>query len=207
MNHEKLLIVGAGGHGKVVCDIARLLGQWKSISFLDDDKTKNNSTGMDIIGGFDEVQKYIGTHDIIIAFGNNAKRKEYFNIAEKLGASIPSLIHPKTTLAENVIIGAGTVIVAGVIINTHSKIGKGCIINTASSVGHDNKIDDFVHIASGSTLAGTVHVKTGSWLGLACIISNNISITNDCVIAAGAVVVSNITQKGTYAGVPAKKIK
>lgn len=207
INNDKLIIVGAGGHGKAVCDIARLLGKWKTINFLDDNNSTKSELGIDVIGSFNDVRKYLSDHDIIIAIGNNTKREKYFTILEKMGAVMPTIIHPKATLAENVIVGTGSVIMAGVIINTFSKIGKGCILNTASIIGHDNYIEDFVHVATGSTLAGTVHVKKSTWLGLCCVINNNITIARDSVIAAGAVVVRDITETGTYVGVPAKKIK
>ena len=103
-------------------------------------------------------------------------------------------------------LGAGTVVMAGAVINCCTKIGKGCIINTGSTIDHDNLIEDYVHISPGAHLAGTVNVGRGTWLGIGSIVSNNINITGDCKIGAGTVVVMDITELGTYVGVPSRRL-
>ena len=95
---------------------------------------------------------------------------------------------------------------AGAVINCCTKIGKGCIINTGATIDHDNLIEDYVHISPGVHLAGTVKVGQGSWLGIGSVVSNNINITSGCKVGAGAVVVKDITEPGTYVGVPVTKI-
>jgi acetyltransferase-like isoleucine patch superfamily enzyme len=95
---------------------------------------------------------------------------------------------------------------AGVVINSSTKIGKGCIINTSSSLEHDNVIEDYVHISPGVRLAGTVRIGKGSWLGIGSVVSNNVNICSGCKVGAGAVVVKDITEPGTYVGVPVRKI-
>lgn len=95
---------------------------------------------------------------------------------------------------------------AGAVVNPGSTIGKGCIINTCSSVDHDCQIGDYVHISIGAHLAGTVILGKNTWVGAGATISNNIEITSCCMIGAGAVVINDIIEKGTYVGVPARKI-
>ena len=95
---------------------------------------------------------------------------------------------------------------AGVVINSSSRIGKGCIINTSSSLDHDNVIENYVHISPGVNMAGTVKVGKGSWIGIGSVVSNNVNICSDCKVGAGAVVVKDITEPGTYVGVPVRKI-
>jgi len=202
---DKLIIIGAGGHGKVVADIAIKTNKWQNIAFLDDESNKTN-LGIMVIGKTYDVSKYKDEADFFVAIGNNAARE---NIQEKLianGASIAILIHPDATIGADVEIGIGTVVMAGVVINSSSKIGKGCIINTNSSIDHDNIIEDYVHISPGANLAGTVKVGRGSWLGIGSIISNNVSICSGCILGAGAVAVKDITEPGTYVGVPVRKI-
>ena len=94
---------------------------------------------------------------------------------------------------------------AGAVINTDTTIGEGCIINTCSSVDHDNRLGDFVHVAVGAHLCGTVEVGRRTWIGAGATVSNNISVCDDCILGAGAVVVKDIKEKGTYIGVPAEK--
>lgn len=203
---NKLLIIGASGHGKVVADIALKMNKWESISFLDDNENLKSSMGIDVIGTTKDVHKFIDSHDVIVSIGNNSTREKIQNMLEKLGASIPVLIHPSAIIGNDVEIGIGTVVIAGVVINCCTKIGKGCIINTSATIGHDNIIEDFVHISPGAHLAGTVKVGQGSWLGIGSIVRNNIIITQNVNIGAGAVVVKNITESGTYIGIPAKKV-
>lgn len=176
---NKLLIIGASGHGKVVADIALKMNKWESISFLDDNENLKSSMGIDVIGTTKDVHKFIDSHDVIVGIGNNSTREKIQNMLEKLGASIPVLIHPSAIIGNDVEIGIGTVVMAGVVINCCTKIDKGCIINTSATIDHDNIIEDFVHISPGAHLAGTVKVGQGSWLGIGSIVRNNIVITQN----------------------------
>lgn len=203
---DKLLIIGASGHGKVVADIAIKMKKWKWIAFLDDDLNIKSSMGIKVIGTSDKVSEFIKEFDVFVGIGDNTIRQRIHNKLEKLGASIPVLVHPNAIIGENVDIGNGTVIMAGAIINCCTFIGKGCIINTGSTIDHDNYIEDFVHISPGAHLAGSVRVGLGSWLGIGSIVSNNVTITGGCKIGAGAVVIKNITESGTYVGIPVRRI-
>ena len=204
--NTKLLIIGAGGHGKVIADIALRMKKWEYIAFLDDSENVKISMGIEIIDKSTSVSKYIEDYDIFVGIGNNVVRKKVQEELEDLGAIIPVLIHPSAIIGEQVYLGAGTVVMAGAVINCCTKIGKGCIINTASTIDHDNKIDDYVHISPGAHLAGTVRVGSGTWLGIGSVVINNINIINECKIGAGAVVIKDITETGTYIGIPARRV-
>lgn len=202
---EKLLIIGASGHGKVVADIALKMNKWKSIAFLDDDETVKSTMGIEVVGKLIDAFIHIQDCDIFVGVGNNTTRE---HIQEKLrveGASIPKLIHPSAIIGERVELGVGTVVMAGVVINSCTEIGNGCIVNTGATVDHDNLIGDYVHISPGAHLAGTVKVGSGSWLGIGSVVSNNVSIGGGCNVGAGAVVIKDITETGTYIGVPARR--
>lgn len=201
---NKLLIIGASGHGKVVADIAMKMNKWQGIAFLDDDENIESSMGIEVIGKSSNFT-YINDYDIFVAIGNNEIREEIQNQLEKAGASIPVLIHPDAVLGEQVELMSGTVVMAGVVINCCTRIGKGCIINTGATIDHDNVIEDYVHISPGAHLSGTVKIGKGTWLGIGSIVSNNVNIISGSKIGAGAVVVRGITEPGTYAGVPARR--
>ncbi|MDI6505164.1 acetyltransferase [Bacillus sp. N5-665] len=203
---EKLLIIGASGHGKVIADIALKMNKWKSIAFLDDNENVKSSMGIEIIDKSASISKYIDDYDFFVGIGNNAIREKIQGQLEAEEASIPVLIHPSATIGEQVYLEAGTVVMAGAVINCCTKIGKGCIINTASTVDHDNVIEDYVHISPGAHLAGTVKVGRGTWLGIGSVVSNNINITHSCKIGAGAVVIRDITESRTYVGVPVRRV-
>ena len=203
---EKLLIIGASGHGKVVADIALSMKRWKYIAFLDDNENLKTSLGLEVIGSSNDIDKYIQDYDVFVGIGNNSIRKQIQEKLESKSASIPTLIHPNATIAREVEIDVGTVIMAGAIINCSTTIGKGSIINTGATIDHDNVIRKFVHISPGAHLAGTVEVGSNTWVGIGTIISNNLSITDDCIIGAGAVVIENIVKQGLYVGVPVRRV-
>jgi sugar O-acyltransferase (sialic acid O-acetyltransferase NeuD family) len=203
---NKLLIIGASGHGKVVADIALKMNSWKSVAFLDDDKNIRSSMGLDVIGTSDDIFTHLDEYEIVVGIGNNTTRQRIHEKLEIFGASIPVLMHPNAVIGNQVDIGIGSVVMAGVVINCCTKIGRGCIINTGSTIDHDNYIDDFVHISPGSHLAGTVKVGKESWLGIGSVVSNNITITNGCKVGAGSVVIKDITEPGVYVGVPVRRV-
>jgi sugar O-acyltransferase (sialic acid O-acetyltransferase NeuD family) len=203
---EKLLVIGASGHGKVVADIALKMNKWQSVAFLDDDINIKSSMGLEVLGTSSEVSKYIEEYEVFVGIGNNTTRQKVQAMLESIGAQTPILIHPSSIVGEKVEIESGTVLMAGAIVNCCTKIGKGCIINTGSTIDHDNFIEDFVHVSPGCHLAGTVTIGKGTWLGIGSVISNNVKITCDCKIGAGAVVIKDINEIGTYLGVPARRI-
>lgn len=203
---DKLIIIGASGHGKVVADIAQKINRWKDINFLDDDDLIKSSMGIKIVGKSTDALKFLEDNDIFVAIGNNVIREKIQNNLEAKGASIPILIHPSVVIGEQVEILSGTVVMAGCVINCCTSIGKGCIINTGATIDHDSYIQDFVHISPGTHLAGTVKVGKGSWLGIGSSISNNVNITSGCKIGAGAVVINDITEPGVYVGVPVRRL-
>lgn len=201
-----LIIIGAGGHGKVVADIALKMGKWQKILFLDDNEFNKSVIGLKVIGKSTDAHKFIPNSDVFIAVGNNDRREEIQNVLKRKGASIPVLVHPTAIIGEEVELKEGTVVMAGVIINSGSRIGKGCIINTGATIDHDNILEDYVHISPGVHTAGNVKVQKNTWIGIGASVSNNVTITRGCVIGAGAVVLNNIHKTGTYVGVPVKGV-
>lgn len=196
---NRLVIIGASGHGKVVSDIAIQNG-YKDIIFLDDNENIKECAGFKVAGKCMEYSRILNS-DYFVAIGNAEIRKQ---IQEKL-PNVTTLIHPKAVIGRGVTIGCGTVVMAGAVINSGCIIGRGCIVNTSSSVDHDCKIEDFVHISIGCHIAGTVSVGKKTWIGAGTVVSNNIHICDNCMIGAGAVVIKDIDEPGTYIGVPAKK--
>lgn len=203
---EKLLIIGAGGHGRVIADIAVKMNRWQQIAFLDDDETYRYSLGFEVIGPSSKVLNLVGAYDIFIAIGNNETREKLHKVLKAAGVTMPTLIHPNTTIGMQVKIGEGTVVMAGAVINCGSRIGAGCIVNTAATVDHDGKIADYVHISPGAHIAGTVTIGKGTWIGVGAIVKNNVEITERTIIGAGAVVIRNIMEAATYVGVPVRRV-
>lgn len=194
---NNLVIVGAGGHGKVVAECAELMQQWETISFYDDKFETDRS--------FEAVFSLSPhTTDIFIAIGNNQVRESYQKKCEENGFDLPLIMHPQGIVSKDSEIGKGTVLMAGAIVNPGTIIGRGCILNTASSVDHDCTLDNFIHVAPGARLSGTVTIKERTWVGVGAVICENRRIGSDVMIAAGAVVIDNIENDKLVKGVPAK---
>ena len=182
------------------------MNKWQRIAFLDDDESIKTSMGLEVIGKTADALTYKDEADFFVAIGNNAVRER---VQEKLieqGLNVVSLIHPSAVIGTDVEIVIGSVVMAGVVINSSTRIGKGCIINTGSSLDHDNVIEDYVHISPGIRTAGSVGIGKSTWLGIGSVVSNNVKICSGCNVGAGAVVVKDITEPGTYVGVPARRV-
>ena len=197
-----IVIIGAGGHGRVVADAARLNG-YENILYLDDAE----KCTVELAGKTSDYVKYIDECDFFVAIGNSVIREKITNTLISNGANVVSLIHPSAIIGSNVTIGIGTFVAPGAVINTGSTIGKGVIINTGSSVDHDCVIGDFCHISVGARIAGTVRIDHGTFLCAGATVINNRSICSGCTIGAGAVVIKDIIEGGTYVGVPAVRVK
>lgn len=197
---EKLVIIGASGQGRVCADIARLVG-YQQIIFLDDGDAPCAA------GKVNDYPRYLQEADFFVAIGNCAVRRKLQTGLEENGASIATLIHPSAVVARDVSVGRGTAIMAGAVVNPGTVLGCGCIVNTCASVDHDCCVGDFVHIAVGASVCGTVCLEEESWIGAGAVIIQGLSICAGCMLGAGTVVVKSITEKGTYLGVPARKVK
>ncbi len=205
--YNKLIIIGAGGHGKVVADIATKTQKYGEIQFLDDNVDVKECVGFPIVGTSTEAKQYIGEAEFFVAIGNAKHRKKIMEQLEKNSAVFATLIHPNASVGIEVSIGIGTVVMAGAVVNSDTVIGKGCIINTCASIDHDCCVDDYVHVSVGAHLCGTVKVGEETLIGAGATVKNNVNICGGCVISTGAAVIKNIEEEGIYMGVPSKKRK
>ena len=194
-----LILFGAGGQGKVVSEIL-LKNNVEDFVFYD------QFSDFDKIGSF-TIFKFINVSQedkMIICIGNNNLRK---NISLKYNCNFETIIHPFTSIANDLVLGKGTVVMAGSIINSFVQIGNHCIINSGSVVEHDCIIENFVHLSPNTTLCGNVHVGEGSHIGAGAVIIPNVKIGKWVTIGAGAVVLKDIPDYTTFVGNPAKRIK
>ena len=202
MKNKKLIIIGAGGHGRVCAEAASLSG-YSEIAFLDDKKVD----GLPVVGTLNDIEKYICECCFFVAIGDNFTRKRIMLSIKEMGGELTSIIHPFSSVSKSAEIGEGTVIMAGAVVQASAKVGDGVIINTCSAVDHDCVVGNWTHVAVGARLAGSVKVGESVFLGASCAVSNNLSITDNCIVGAGTAVICNINDSGTYVGVPARRIK
>lgn len=200
---NRLIIVGAGGHGKVTADNA-LKNGYTDICFVDD-HAAGECMGFPVVGVCADLPKLNdGCTEFIIGVGSNKARRA---IAETYDVNWTTLVHPSAQIAACVSMGEGTVVMAGAVVNACAKVGNHCIINSCAVVEHDDVLEDYVHISPNAALGGTVYVGAMTHVGIGAAVRNNTHITGNCVIGAGAVVIGDIERSGTYVGVPVRKIK
>ena len=200
-----LLILGGGGHGRAVADIAEKLNRYEKIAFLDD--KADEVSGYEVLGRTSDFINFTDSAEFFVAVGNATVREKLMRELKNGGAQIATLIHPSAVIGKNSVIGEGSVVMAGAVVGVDTAIASGVIINTCASVDHDNKIEDYAHIAVGAHLCGTVGVGKYVWIGAGATVINDVNICSGAYLGAGAVAIKDITNSGTYAGVPAVKIK
>jgi len=205
---NKLIIIGAGGHGRVVADCAQQQGTYSQILFLDDCyyERKENSE-WPVVGSVKDFPQYIDDADFVVAFGSNRLRKEIISQLKQAKANIISLIHPSAVVSPHTFIGKGVVVFANAVINIGASIADGCIINTAATVDHDCELHQCVHVSPGVNIAGGVHISQLSWLGIGCTIVEYITLADNTQVGAGAVVTQSTQANSLYIGVPAKRVR
>lgn len=205
----KIVIIGQGGHSKVIRDIILSSREHEIIGYLDDryeDITIVNNT---YFGPIAAAQKMIDRFDsikFVIAIGNNKVRKA---INQKLGLSdndYITLIQKTAVVSPSAKLGPGTVVMPYAVINADTKVGNHAIINTGAVVEHDNNLGNFVHISPNATLTGSVVIEEGTHIGAGATVIPNIKVGEWSVIGAGATVIHDIPSNCTAVGMPARTI-
>ena len=204
----KILIIGAGGHARVIGDIIRLQGH-SVVGYLDDEPSLIGQQihGASVLGRIDTYQSY--TYDkMVLGIGSNQIRfaLQTGRLKDILDDQWHKAIHPTAIIGDFTLIGVGTVIMAGVVINPGTEIHQHTIINTGAIVDHDCIISDYAHIAPGVNLAGGVKVGIGALVGVGASVIPYQSIGSWSIIGAGAVIIADLPSNVTTVGVPAKII-
>ena len=209
---KNLYIIGAGGFGREIAWLVERINAnnptWNLKGFIDDDelllgKYKN---GYQVLGDCEYLKK-LGEVYAVCAIASARIRK---NIIDKFRGSkiiFTSLIDPSVLTSERVEIGSGAIICAGTILTVNIKIGNYAIVDVNSTRGQDSEIEDFVTLYPSVNISGNCIVGECSELGTGMQIIQGKKISRDCIIGAGAVVVKDITESGTFVGCPARKIK
>lgn len=201
---NKLAILGASGHGKVVADCAECCG-WSQIAFFDDAWPKMAVNGRwPVIGTTENLITSLSDFDgVIVAIGNNHIRHQKLLKLADHGANIVTLLHPSAQISKYASMGSGSVAFACSVVNVDVSVGMGSIINTCASVDHDCLLGAAVHISPGARIAGGVSIGDRSWIGIGATVKQLITIGTDVIVGAGAVVVGNTQDAVTVMGVPA----
>ncbi|NOT22174.1 MAG: acetyltransferase [Nitrospiraceae bacterium] len=207
----KIVVYGAGGHAKVVLDVLEKVGACTIVGLLDEsvELAGDTRSGYRVLGGSAIFRGLIdeGVKGMIVALGDNVRRRAVFEAARVAGFELVSAIHPSVILGRGVTIGAGSVLVAGVVVNVDAEIGENVIVNTSASVDHDCRIGGHVHLSPGVRLAGRVTVGAFTHIGIGAVVLPNLTIGTRCIVGAGSVVRENVPDGMVVAGNPARIIK
>lgn len=202
-----LVILGGGGHAKVVIDMARRLGAWRIAGVLDDAPGVAGTMvlGCPVLGGTERLRDFAGGYAaFVVAIGANAVRQRLQERATASGLHAAALIHPAAIVADSAVVAPGAVVMAGAVINADAKIGDGAIVNTGALIDHDCCLREYSHVAPGAALCGAVTVGARTLVGVGASVIPGISIGDDCVIGAGSAVVHPVSSRAKVAGVPAR---
>jgi len=199
------IIIGAGGHAKVVAATALDLGIIIDGIYDDDpEKWGTSILGMPVLGPPSDMKKR-GSLKAVLAIGDNATRKRFADSFN--GCEWVTLIHPDAFVHPSVAVGKGTVIFAHAVIQPDAILGDHCIINTGATVDHDCTIGDFCHIAPGVNLAGDVRIGEGVFLGIGSSVIVGKNIGEWTTVGAGGVVTTDIPSHSVAVGIPARTLK
>lgn len=206
------VIVGCGGHGRVVLDILLANGEHSVVGFLDSnlDTHGRRVDGVPVLGDINQIERLRHEHDIeaaIVAIGDNGIRRGFAHACERSGLQLVNAIHPSANIAHQTTVGRNVVIAAGALICAHCQIGDSVILNTGCIVDHESMIGTAVHVCPGARLAGRVTVEAGAFVGIGATVVQSVRIGYESVIGAGAVVINNVQPLTTVVGVPARTIK
>lgn len=205
---SSVVIVGAGGHGKVVAELLQVLG-YNIVGFIDPDPPQPYVLGLPVLGGDGLLPslRRNGVSSAFVALGDNALRQRIGTSLRAMGFTLPTIIHPSAVISPSARIGEGIVIMPLAVVATAAILDDLAIINSSSIVEHDGIIGNAAHIAPGCALGGNVQVGMRTMLGLGSSVRPCIKIGVDAVVGAGSAVVSDVPDGAVVAGVPARALR
>jgi sugar O-acyltransferase (sialic acid O-acetyltransferase NeuD family) len=206
----EVVVVGGGGHAKVLICLLKKLG-WEVLGYTDE-QDRGVVLGMVHLGGDGVLPGVLRAHQrcsALIGVGKvdvSPARGQLQREVRFLGFASPVVVSPQAAVNEDVALGAGTAVFDGVVINSGTVAGSLCILNTNSTVEHDCRLGENVHIAPGATLSGSVTIGDHCLIGAGSTIIQEVTVCEGSLIGAGSVVVADIDIPGVYVGNPARRI-
>lgn len=209
-----IIIVGAGGLGRETAWVIEKSNlkkpEWNILGFIDDNEAIQNTVinGYKVLGGIEDVRNYKNA-EFICALGNAKVKKTVVERMKSINPDIKfaTVIDADMYLSDTTKIGKGSIISTNTTVNVNITIGEHVLVHFGSTVGHDAVIGDYTTVYPGANISGSTKIGSCCELGTGMQIIQGKKVCDNCIIGAGAVVVKDLTEEGTYVGLPAKKIK
>lgn len=205
---DKILIIGAGGHAKVVIEVLKLCHPHADLCCFDDNVETwgGQVLGVPIVGGAETLADSIKSQCFIVAIGDNQKRAEKQRQLIHLGGVPITAAHPSAVISQSAEVGQGVLIMPNVVVNALAQIGDAVILNTSSVIEHDCSVGDGAHLGPNSTICGGVTIGERTLLGAGSTVIPCQSVGSDAVIGAGSTVVNSVSSGSVVVGTPAKEV-
>jgi sugar O-acyltransferase (sialic acid O-acetyltransferase NeuD family) len=204
---QRVVIYGAGGHGKVVADMVLAMGAAEVLGFVDDGAGAAGRTvlGMPVLGAGDWAEREADVA-VALAIGSNRARRAAAERCQRWGATLLTVVHPRSTVARSAVLAPGVVVMAGAVINPEAFVGEGAIVNTSAVVEHDVVVGAFAHLSPHATTGGAARIGALAHVGLSATVLPGVSVGEGAVVGAGAVVIRDVAPGETVVGIPAKAL-
>ena len=210
---KKIVIVGAGGHGREVADILRhqaSQGASAPLGFVDENAALHGREvdGLPVLGGWNWFE---GPHAkdvaVICAVGTPSVCVKLARRAEALGLSFARAVSPLAHVSARARLGEGVTLFPHAVVNPGAVLGDHSILNLGATVSHDAAIGLCCNINPGARLAGDVRVEEGCYVGMGAQLIQGVTVGAWTTVGAGAVVIRDLPPRCTAVGVPAAVIK
>lgn len=211
-NNNDIVLVGGGGHCKAVIDVIEQEGKYRIVGIVDvKEKVGNQILGYEIFAVDDDLERLARKYKYFLVtvgqIGTAEARTRIYERLGRLGISLPVIASPTSIIAKSAKIGAGTVIMHHSLVSVDTKIGANCIINNHALIEHDARVGDHTHISTRVTVNGGCKIGNACFIGSGATIFQGVRVADEVVVGAGSLVTKDLTAKGVYFGVPAKKIR
>lgn len=190
MNKTRLLIVGAGGHGRSVAEAAELTSVFEVVGFLDDSFSASEMVlGATVLGPVASMACHRAAFDqVIVAIGDNALRETLMQQLKDVSLEMATVIHPRAFVSPRAVVGTGSAVMAGAVVGTEACLGVGAIVNCGAVVDHHARVEDYGHLGVNACMAGGTVLGRGAWMQAGAALSYGVKIPAGVRLAPGEAV-------------------
>ncbi len=190
MAKTRLLVVGAGGHGRSVAEAAELSGQFQVVGFLDDSLPVGETVlGLPVLGPVASMAQHrAAANQAIVAIGDNAVREKLMQQLAAAGFEWATVVHPRAIVSPSAVLGAGSAVMAGAIVGTEARLGVGAIVNCGAVVDHHATVEDFGHLGVNASMAGGTVLGRGAWMQAGAALGYGMKVPAGVTLAPGEAV-------------------